>query len=300
MIDDDDKEFRRDMRGLHKLLIIVILFAVATVLFAVAVSRFAWPEQIMKTNSDELIQQQIGIEREVLAELKQQREQPRGQAFGSDMSPERLRQVEERMARAAAWQGGGLLGMLNNAGERAAEEFAKESPRQQMFGKIVAWIFIGIMALATYLVFSASWGHWRFYFARARRLRAVRLVPVGKGLEHRWNASIAISAPLFALSIGLLQLPSPKKPAEPAIAAAQVDPLDHLKRPDMACDQWIETVLGDEYPDARKQLYAATMARGFLGGDGPAITSREKSQLEDIIDRFTSTMSIYRGRGLCH
>jgi hypothetical protein len=41
MIDDDDKEFRRDMRGLHKLLIIVIVSAVATVLFAVAVSRFA-------------------------------------------------------------------------------------------------------------------------------------------------------------------------------------------------------------------------------------------------------------------
>jgi hypothetical protein len=41
MIDDDDKEFRRDMRGLHKLLIIVMLSAVAAVLFAVAVSRFA-------------------------------------------------------------------------------------------------------------------------------------------------------------------------------------------------------------------------------------------------------------------
>ena len=41
MIDDDDKEFRRDMRGLHKLLIIVILSSVAIVLFAVAVSHFA-------------------------------------------------------------------------------------------------------------------------------------------------------------------------------------------------------------------------------------------------------------------
>jgi hypothetical protein len=41
MIDDDDKEFRRDMRGLHKQLIIVIVSAVATVLFAVAISRFA-------------------------------------------------------------------------------------------------------------------------------------------------------------------------------------------------------------------------------------------------------------------
>jgi hypothetical protein len=41
MIDDDDKEFQRDMRGLHKLLIIVILSCVATVLFAVVVSRFA-------------------------------------------------------------------------------------------------------------------------------------------------------------------------------------------------------------------------------------------------------------------
>jgi len=41
VIDDDDKEFRRDMRGLHKLLIIVILSGAAIVLFAVAVSRFA-------------------------------------------------------------------------------------------------------------------------------------------------------------------------------------------------------------------------------------------------------------------
>jgi hypothetical protein len=41
MIDDDDKEFRRDMRGLHKLLIIVIAFGVVIVLFAVAISRFA-------------------------------------------------------------------------------------------------------------------------------------------------------------------------------------------------------------------------------------------------------------------
>jgi hypothetical protein len=41
MIDDDDKEFGRDMRGLHKLLIVVVLSGVAIVLFAVAVSRFA-------------------------------------------------------------------------------------------------------------------------------------------------------------------------------------------------------------------------------------------------------------------
>ena len=39
MIDDDDKEFRRDMRGLHKLLIIVIAFGVAITLFAVVASR---------------------------------------------------------------------------------------------------------------------------------------------------------------------------------------------------------------------------------------------------------------------
>lgn len=39
MIDDDNKEFRRDMRGLHKLLIIVIVFAVAMTLGAVVVSR---------------------------------------------------------------------------------------------------------------------------------------------------------------------------------------------------------------------------------------------------------------------
>jgi hypothetical protein len=39
MIDDDDKEFRRDIRGLHKLLIIVILSSVAIVLFAVIASR---------------------------------------------------------------------------------------------------------------------------------------------------------------------------------------------------------------------------------------------------------------------
>jgi hypothetical protein len=41
VIDDDDTEFRRDMRGLHKLLILVVLSSVAIVLFAVAVSRFA-------------------------------------------------------------------------------------------------------------------------------------------------------------------------------------------------------------------------------------------------------------------
>ena len=39
MIDDDNKEFWRDMRGLHKLLIFVILSGVAIVLVAVAVSR---------------------------------------------------------------------------------------------------------------------------------------------------------------------------------------------------------------------------------------------------------------------
>ena len=39
MIDDDDTEFRRDMRGLHKLLIFVILSSVAIVLFAVVASR---------------------------------------------------------------------------------------------------------------------------------------------------------------------------------------------------------------------------------------------------------------------
>jgi hypothetical protein len=38
MIDDDDKEFRRDMRGLHELLFFVIAFGVVTVVFAIVAS----------------------------------------------------------------------------------------------------------------------------------------------------------------------------------------------------------------------------------------------------------------------
>jgi hypothetical protein len=41
VIDDDDKEFRRDMHGLHKLLFFVVAFGVAITLLAVAVSYFA-------------------------------------------------------------------------------------------------------------------------------------------------------------------------------------------------------------------------------------------------------------------
>jgi hypothetical protein len=39
VIDDDDKEFRRDKRGLNELLFFVIAFGVVIVLFAIVASR---------------------------------------------------------------------------------------------------------------------------------------------------------------------------------------------------------------------------------------------------------------------